>query len=82
MHKTTIYCDCCGLEMEKSSGAELTGQLRAQGMRWHATGEMDMPAVELRDICDPCAIDMHAAITYLISQRKQAAPSNTEAQGR
>lgn len=73
MHKTTIYCDCCGLEMEKPSGAEMTGQLRAQGMRWHATGEMDLPVIELRDICDPCAVELHAAISNAIAGSKAAA---------
>lgn len=73
MHKTTIYCDCCGLEMKETSGAELTGQLRAHGMRWHATGEMDLPVIELRDICDPCAVELHAAISTVIADSKKVA---------
>jgi len=73
MHKTTIFCDCCGHEIKELSGYELTGQLRAQGGRWHATGEIDLPVIELRDICDPCAVELHAAISRVIADSKTVA---------
>lgn len=63
MIKQIIICDCCGSEMPENTGAELTGQLRAKNIKWTELGEMDMPVIELRDICDDCACGLHLSIS-------------------
>jgi hypothetical protein len=69
MIKHTIYCDCCGDEMKENTGAELKGQLRAKNIQRTEEGGMDLPEVELNDICDDCACQLHLTISALCTGR-------------
>lgn len=51
------------------SGAELKGQLKAKNQRYTDDGELDLPIIDLNDICDDCACELHFVISAFCIDR-------------